>query len=149
MPSLTDLMWPQTTVLDLLEDAEQRGDDVFDLAFMELNSGDDLLIAVVSGEDAAAANVLLEQLKDGDSPQVRLQEMAEGLIRWHQLRMKNIQDILDCPPDTEIRLGEGDAPIVLTGEKLKGFRVGLMIAQEWFAKFPLTITQSESQDEDE
>lgn len=73
-----------------------------------------------------------------------LQEIAEGLVAWHQRRMKNISSVLEAPADTEVHLGE----TVLTGEKLQGFRIGLIIAQEWFEKFPLSVNRAESAGDD-
>lgn len=78
-----------------------------------------------------------------------LQEIAEGLVAWHQQRIKNIDTVLDAPVGTTIQLGKDDSdPIVLEGELRKGFRMGLIIAKEWFEKFPLSIDHASSTDND-
>ncbi|MNG26835.1 hypothetical protein D3C84_1118740 [compost metagenome] len=77
-----------------------------------------------------------------------LKEIAEGLIQWHANRMNNIKTILEAPAGTEIRLGEDD-PLILQGDKAKGFRIGLAIAQQWFEKFPLSIDRAGHSGEDE
>lgn len=106
--------------------------------------------AMESAEEAKAD--LREMLEDFCS-NTELQRVAELLIDWHRRKMGNIDHVLATPVDTEIRLGEDD-PIVLTGEKLKGFRIGLAMAQSWFESFPLQITRkdavgAEDDDDDE
>ncbi|MDF3932971.1 host nuclease inhibitor protein [Pseudomonas citronellolis] len=100
--------------------------------------------ALESAEEAKAE--LYEMLEDFCS-NTELKRVAELLITWHQNKMGNIEKVLGMPKDAEIHLGESD-PIILTGEKLKGFRIGLVIAQEWFGKFPLQLTRNEPAEED-
>lgn len=72
-----------------------------------------------------------------------LKEIAEGLVQWHQKRLATFDTLLNTPKDTEVRLDTGDEePLVLNGEVLRGFRIGLMIAREWVAKFPLSIQRT-------
>lgn len=79
----------------------------------------------------------------------QLKEIAEGLIAWHQQRIKNINTVLDAPAGTTIQLGNNDSdPVILEGELRKGFRMGLVIAKEWFEKFPLSIDRVSSADND-
>lgn len=85
---------------------------------------------------------LREMLEDFCS-NTELQRVAELLIDWHRRKMGNIAQVLATPADTEIRLGEDD-PIVLTGGMLKGFRIGLAMAQSWFESFPLQITRKDA-----
>lgn len=63
MGLLLRMTWPTTTLLELLNDAEQRNEDLLDVAHLELNSGRDYLVAVVTGEKAQKLAELLEQLR--------------------------------------------------------------------------------------
>ena len=66
MGVLTEMKWPKTTQLDLLNDAERLDVDLFDVVHLELNSGRDYLVAVITGEKAANAAELLERLRSKD-----------------------------------------------------------------------------------
>lgn len=64
MGLLTKLLWPKTTVLELLEDAERRDvSDTFDLVSLDLNDGRPFLIAVICGDKAEDAYRALSELK--------------------------------------------------------------------------------------
>ena len=97
-------------------------------------------------ENAEEAKAELREMLEDFFSNAELKRVAELLISWHQSKMGNIETVLGMPKDAEIRLGEDD-PIILTGEKLKGFRMGLIIAQEWFGKFPLQLTRNEQAEE--
>lgn len=72
-----------------------------------------------------------------------LKEIAEGLVQWHQNRLHNFDTVLNGPKDIEIRLDTGaDEPLVLEGDVLRGFRIGLTIGREWIEKFPLSIERN-------
>lgn len=64
MGELTRMNWPKTTLLDLLNDAEQRS-ETFDIATMDLLSGKEYMVAVVCGPKAEEAFRLLQELKNG------------------------------------------------------------------------------------
>jgi len=70
------------------------------------------------------------------------QEIAEGLIQWHKNRLETFDKVLRAPADTEVRLGTDDDALVLNGERLKGFRMGLTVARWWIEKFPLSIERN-------
>lgn len=63
MGLLTQMKWPSTTLLDLLNDAELLDADFMDEVHLELNNGRDYLVAVVSGEKAQRVAELLERLR--------------------------------------------------------------------------------------
>lgn len=50
MGVLTAMTWPKTTLLDLLNDAEESVQDTFDVIHLELNSGRSYVVAVIHGE---------------------------------------------------------------------------------------------------
>lgn len=64
MGELTRMRWPRSTLLDLLNDAEQRS-ETFDIVTMDLQSGKEYLVAVVCGPKAEDAYRLLQELKNG------------------------------------------------------------------------------------
>lgn len=67
MGLLTNMHWPTTTLLELLNDAEQSDEDLLDVVHLELNDGRDYLVAVISGPKAEQASELLERLRpDGE-----------------------------------------------------------------------------------
>ena len=43
------MTWPNTTLLDLLNDAEESAKETFDIVHLELNSGRSYVVAVVHG----------------------------------------------------------------------------------------------------
>ncbi|WP_300656244.1 host nuclease inhibitor protein [Pseudomonas sp.] len=87
-------------------------------------------------------------LKDA-SREPGMLEIAQGLIKWHQGQMATFEKVLNTPADTEVRLGSDDDPIILQGEKLKGFRIGLAIAKSWIEKFPLSIERNAPDSDEE
>lgn len=149
MPRLTDMKWSTTTVMDLLNDAEERGGEVFDIVYLELNTGASFMLAAVGGDDADAAHEMMEKLKEGEHPEAHLMEIAQGLTEWHAQRIGKIQKILATPKDTAIQFGEGDGSISLSPEQANGFRAGMQTALEWFEKFPLKVTPTGQDDEDD
>lgn len=66
MGILTTMHWPTTTLLELLNDAEQLDEDLLDVAHLELNDGRDYLVAVVTGSKAEKVAELLERLRSED-----------------------------------------------------------------------------------
>lgn len=66
MGLLTKMAWPQTTLLDLLDDAEKAEGETFDVAYLEMNCGRDYVVAVISGEKASEAYNRLVELKEGN-----------------------------------------------------------------------------------
>ncbi|WP_367863934.1 hypothetical protein [Pseudomonas nitroreducens] len=77
-----------------------------------------------------------------------LKSVADVLVQWHQDKLACFDKILGAPADMEIRLGEDDA-IALTGEMLKGFRIGLVVAQGWISKFPLQVAGHPDEEDDD
>lgn len=138
----------QITIEMLMEQAQVYG-SAWSLVGTVFDEGNQLQ---VSNEEKARLEDMLELFQDevdANAANGNLREIAEGLIQWHQNKLSNIDTVLDAPKDTEIRLGSGDEPMILVGERAKGFRIGLMIAREWFEKFPLSITPSAHNDEEE
>lgn len=108
----------------------------------------------VANDEKARLEDMLEEFQeeiDANAAPGNLKEIAEGLVQWHQNRLHNFDTVLNGPKDAEIRLDTGaEEPLVLEGDILRGFRIGLTIAREWVAKFPLSIERkAPTSDEEE
>lgn len=76
-----------------------------------------------------------------------LQEFVEHIQTWHKQQMDQLQIILDAPKDAAIKLGTGVDDIELRGEGARGFRMGVIIAQQYLGKLPFSVdTGGESDD---
>ncbi|RUI65880.1 hypothetical protein [Pseudomonas aeruginosa] len=64
MGLLTKMTWPESTLLQVLEDAEQDKADTFDIVCLELNDGRTLTVAVICGDGADDANNMLSELQE-------------------------------------------------------------------------------------
>lgn len=133
---------PEETTISI--DAVMEQAQVFASAWALVDGPFDNGNALENAEEAKAE--LREMLEDFFS-NTDLKIIAEQLVMWHQRKMGNIETVLSSPADTEIRLGEED-PIILAGDKLKGFRMGMAIAKQWFGEFPLSVTRAEPGEED-
>lgn len=141
----------QITIEVLMEQAQVYA-SAWSLVGGVFDTGDQLAVAE---EEKSQLEEMLEQFEgqiDKNAAAGQVQEIAEGLIAWHGQRIKNIDLILQAPKDTEIRLGSGDNPVIMSGERLSGFRAALIIVKDWLEPFPLSINRtgpSDDLDEDE
>ncbi|MCY1295459.1 hypothetical protein D9M70_448010 [compost metagenome] len=155
MGILTQMHWPTTTLLELLNDAEQSDQDLLDVVHLELNDGRDYLMAVVSGERAQRAAELLERLRTwskpapADAPAVAhtndedVLNIVELLQEWHRTRIEKLQLVANAGPDVKIEArGPDGQPLVLTGQLRAGFQEGANLALQMFDKFPLTVEEN-------
>jgi hypothetical protein len=174
MGLLTSMQWPKTTLFDLLEDAEASTTDTFDVAHLELESGQSYVVAVVHGDpdqvDAVAEH--LETLKhqwlgttNGESSLCRSRDTTDQVMadihdpevakiidllqQWHASRIQKLQMIVQAPADTDLVLrGENGQEVKLVGDERKGFKAGCATALDLFEKFPLTLTEIADDDAD-
>ncbi|HBO4355062.1 TPA: host nuclease inhibitor protein [Pseudomonas aeruginosa] len=132
----------QITIEDLMDQAQVYA-SAWSLVGGQFDGGGQLEVA---NQEKAHLEVMLEDFLEqtkSHAGQVELKEIAQGLIHWHSNKVKNFQTVLNTPEDTEIRLDTGGKePLVLAGDVLKGFRVGLTIGLEWIEKFTLSIERS-------
>lgn len=98
-------------------------------------------------EEANEAKEELALMLEEFTSNAQLKEVAEGLIAWHQHRLNNFKQVLDNAEAEEIRLGSEDQPMVLAGDKKKGFLIGLMVARSWIEEFPLSISSTDNEQE--
>ena len=74
-------------------------------------------------------------------------ELAEITQKWHSQRMQTIAEMIDSDAES-ITLKGGSSQAELAGERLRGFRIGLIVAKGLFEKLPFNLSQEEG-DEDE
>ena len=122
------------TIKDLMEQAQVFA-SAWSLVGGVFDKGDQLRVAE---DEKARLEDMLEEFQeeiDLHAAPGNLKEIAEGLIQWHGSKIKQIQTVLSSAPDTPVSINGAD----LTGEKLSGFRIGMIIALDLFEKFPLSI----------
>lgn len=163
MGLLTEMKWPQTTLLDLLNDAELIDSDICDVVHLELNSGLDYLIAVITGNKAEQAAELLERLRSPESKaaegdavaytnDANIVAMVQMLEQWHRSRVEKLELIASAEPGTDIQVNGSDGqPLILTKEMRTGLLLGVDVALQMFRKLPLTLEEnaSDNLEEDE
>lgn len=64
-----------------------------------------------------------------------LNEFVSLLTNWHQTRVAQLEHLLTIPEGTEASLGE-DKNIVLSGDSLTGFLIGLTTGLSHLGKLP-------------
>lgn len=64
MSLLHDIDYEQTTLLQLIQQAEESHEDRFDLVQLSLDSGRDLILLAVSGDNLDAMSKVLEGLQE-------------------------------------------------------------------------------------
>jgi hypothetical protein len=71
----------------------------------------------------------------GTTPVTDLDTFVKLLASWHGKRVQRLEQLLIIPEGTEVSMGEEPA-FALTGEALKGFRVGVAISLSQLGKLP-------------
>ena len=74
-------------------------------------------------------------------------ELAEAVQAWHTHRVSQVNTVLDAPASTEVRLGDEDDAIILTGERLAGFRIGMAVALGMFDTLPFSLERNAEDEE--
>lgn len=68
-------------------------------------------------------------------------EVIQQLMRWHERQVADLQTIVNTKQVSEIRMGPGgDDDLVLSGDKAKGFRMGVAYALTRLGKLPIELT---------
>lgn len=99
------------------------------------DSGDQL-------ETAEEEKAQLQEMLEEFCSRTNLWEVAHQMIDWHADKVERFETVLGAPADAEVRLQSGDETVTLSGDRLKGFRLGMTIALEWLGKCPLSIETS-------
>lgn len=91
--------------------------------------------------------------EDGNpvDPEEGLKELADVVIAWHASRIEHLDEILnsgDGKKGIKIHNEMDGSDIVIEGEKLAGFKVGLHVAKLVLGKLPFTL-QGPGEDNDD
>ncbi|WP_325950220.1 hypothetical protein [Pseudomonas putida] len=161
MGPLTRMNWQRTTLIALRDAVEQSDSPIFDLVHLELNSGLDYLIAVITGEKAEQASELLGRLRSPESSPVEggsvaytndenIVAMVEMLQQWHRSRVEKLDLIANAEPETEIQVpGQDGQPLILNQDMRTGLLLGVDLALQMFRKLPLTMEENTTDDLEE
>ncbi|VXC72557.1 conserved hypothetical protein [Pseudomonas sp. 8Z] len=128
--------------------------DVLDFEHLELNSGRDFLLALVTGPHVEKVVELLERLRSRSQPAPaggavvahtnddQVLHIVELMQEWHSSRVKKLSLVANAGPDVKIEARDPDGkPLELTGQLRAGFQEGVNLALQMFGKFPLTVTE--------
>ena len=64
-----------------------------------------------------------------------LDHLAELFHKWHSLRVRGLERIIQADEGTAIQIGE--SPLTLQGDALLAFRAGIQVCLELFKESPL------------
>lgn len=64
-----------------------------------------------------------------------LDHLAELFQKWHSLRVRGLEKIVQADEGTAIQIGE--SPMTLQGDTLLAFRAGIQVCLELFRESPL------------
>lgn len=75
-------------------------------------------------------------------------EALQIVQKWHSTRIKTLTDMVESD-GASISLAMGDESVELTGDKLKGFQIGLLVATSMLGKLPFNLTENEAEEDAE
>jgi hypothetical protein len=80
-----------------------------------------------------------------------IQYLADMVVKWHESRLSQIDEILNTPGDKGLKLRneEDDSDILIEGEKLAGFRAGLHVAKLILGALPFSLEPPDEEEDDE
>lgn len=74
-----------------------------------------------------------------------LDEFVRTLVGWHSHKVKVLEHMAEIPTGTEVVFNQGP-PVVLEGDMLKGFCMGLNLALMELGKLPFAVEVEEDAD---
>ena len=88
-----------------------------------------------------------------DDSRVALEELVKTIPKWHKTTMDETRDILLVQEGTEINVhmerpiqaDEQPAPLVLKGELLRAFKMGIVMSMAKFEDLPFQVSLSEGE----
>ncbi|UKL15066.1 host nuclease inhibitor protein [Pseudomonas phage hairong] len=85
-------------------------------------------------------------MADMDDP---LKELADVISAWHANKKKSFDDIIKSTDDGKpVKLDLDGTPYELAGDKLAGFRIGLISARAMLGNLPFTLEENKSWDDE-
>ena len=74
-----------------------------------------------------------------------LDEFVRTLVGWHNHKVKVLEHMMEIPSGTEVVFNK-NAPMVLEGELLKGFCMGIQLALMELGKLPFEAEMDDEQE---
>lgn len=74
-----------------------------------------------------------------------LDHFVELFQKWHSLRVRGLERIIQADEGTAIQIGE--SPLTLQGDALLAFRAGIQVCLELFKESPLVEIRTPNQQE--
>lgn len=146
--------WSETTLLNVMLDAESRTEETFDFEHLELDDGRDFLMAVVTGMRAEKLARHLERLRiwsepaPADAPAIAhtddedVLHIVELLQEWHRSRIEKLRLLANAGSDVSIQVpGTDGQPLELSADQRIGLMVGVDLALQMFGTFPLMVEE--------
>lgn len=85
---------------------------------------------------------------NGNDHQIKsVDEFGALLFNWHHRQISTIRHFLDVPEGVEVKVGE-EEQIVLTGDVLRGYKLGLELSLHYLGTLPFGYTPDEVVEEE-
>ena len=68
-------------------------------------------------------------------------QLALAFFEWHKRQLETLKHFQEIPEGSEVEI-DGEK-LVLTGVVMKGFKVGLEMGRQLFAKLPIQVTEED------
>jgi hypothetical protein len=79
----------------------------------------------------------------------KLKEFADYMTSWYESRAKALDDVIEATGNGKpLKIGDnkGGEEVTLEGDKLSGFRAGMLIARQLLGSVPFTLEDNSSDD---
>lgn len=93
-------------------------------------------------DQAAEASTQEAPVNGADSQIKSVNEFGALLFNWHHRQIATINHFLDVPEGTEVKVGE-EGQITLSGDVLRGYKLGLELSLHYLGTLPFSYTPDE------
>lgn len=99
-------------------------------------------------QDQAAETSTQEAPVNGVDSQIKsVNEFGALLFNWHHRQIATINHFLDVPEGVEVKVGE-EEQLTLSGDVLRGYRLGLELSLHYLGTLPFNYTPDEVGEEE-
>lgn len=93
-------------------------------------------------DQAAEASTQEAPVNGADSQIKSVNEFGALLFNWHHRQIATINHFLDVPEGIEVKVGE-EEQLTLSGDVLRGYRLGLELSLHYLGTLPFNYTPDE------
>ena len=93
-------------------------------------------------DQAAEASTQEAPVNGADSQIKSVNEFGALLFNWHHRQIATINHFLDIPEGIEVKVGE-EEQITLSGDVLRGYKLGLELSLHYLGTLPFNYTPDE------